>query len=170
MGRWLAALEKRENAPEAHLQNPQKYPEPIFEGFEGSRSGDIANFFGDARPVLRVLRVLRVPLSGENENFSADPAAFEERAAFLEYDCGLQREDAKRQAAAETGYALPKSDAEVYADALRLIEPCGYGPVAIFLGWGAARAANAEDVLRKAGRIVYDATGRGKLSTPRETE
>lgn len=55
----------------------------------------------------------------------------------------------------------PKSDAELYAEALRRIEPCGNGPVAAFLGWGMTRAANAETVLREAGRIKYDHTGRG---------
>jgi hypothetical protein len=54
-----------------------------------------------------------------------------------------------------------KSDAELYAGALRRIQPCGYGPVAAFLGWGMTRAANAETVLREAGRIRYDHTGRG---------
>lgn len=54
-------------------------------------------------------------------------------------------------------------DADRYADVLRHIGPCGYGPIAVFLGWGATRAANAEEVLRKAGRIIYDHTGRGTL-------
>ncbi|MCO5083865.1 MAG: hypothetical protein M9955_19685 [Rhizobiaceae bacterium] len=56
---------------------------------------------------------------------------------------------------------VQKSDAELYAEALRRIQPCGYGPVAAFLGWGMTRAANAETVLREAGRIRYDHTGRG---------
>jgi hypothetical protein len=43
-----------------------------------------------------------------------------------------------------------KLDAEVYADTLQLIGPCGYGPVAVFLGWGATRTANAEAELRQA--------------------
>jgi len=57
-----------------------------------------------------------------------------------------------------------KSDAEAYANALRLHGPCGYGAIAAALGWGAGRASVAEIELRKAGRIVYpDKTGRGWL-------
>jgi len=54
-------------------------------------------------------------------------------------------------------------DAEAYALALRQIAPCGYGAVARHLGWGATRAGQAETILRLAGRIVYDRTGRGRL-------
>lgn len=57
----------------------------------------------------------------------------------------------------------PAKDAEAYAMALREIGPCGYGAVARRLGWGATRAGQAEAVLRLAGRIVYDRTGRGRL-------
>lgn len=57
-----------------------------------------------------------------------------------------------------------KPDVEHYADALRLIGPCGYGPVAVLLGWGATRAADAEVELRQQGRVVYDRTGRGRLA------
>lgn len=57
----------------------------------------------------------------------------------------------------------PGSDADQYAEALRQIGPCGYGPIAIFLGWGVTRTANAEEALRKAGKIIYDRTGRGIL-------
>lgn len=54
-------------------------------------------------------------------------------------------------------------DAEAYVRALREIGPCGYGAIARHLGWGATRAGQAETVLRLAGRIVYDRTGRGRL-------
>lgn len=57
----------------------------------------------------------------------------------------------------------PRSDADQYAEALHYIGPCGYGPIAVVLGWGVTRTANAEDELRKAGRIIYDQTGRGTL-------
>lgn len=57
----------------------------------------------------------------------------------------------------------PTKDAEAYALALREIAPCGYGAVARHLGWGATRAGQAETILRLAGRIVYDRTGRGRL-------
>lgn len=57
----------------------------------------------------------------------------------------------------------PAKDAEAYASALREIAPCGYGAVARHLGWGATRAGQAETILRLAGRIVYDRTGRGRL-------
>ena len=57
----------------------------------------------------------------------------------------------------------PAKDAEAYALALQDIAPCGYGAVARHLGWGATRAGQAETILRLAGRIVYDRTGRGLL-------
>jgi len=160
MGRWLAALKKHENPPETNRQNPQKCPEPIFVGFVGDASSHNQKN-SDAPEAF--LSVLSVPVSGKSENSQPDPHAYEERAAILEYDAGLCRSDAERQAAVETGYQPePKSDAEAYLDALREIGPCGYGPVAVFLGWGAGRASAAEIELRQAGRIVYDRTGRGK--------
>ena len=55
----------------------------------------------------------------------------------------------------------PKSDAELYADALKRHSPGSYGSIGIVLGWGMTRAANAETILREAGRIKYDHTGRG---------
>ena len=64
-----------------------------------------------------------------------------------------------------------RSDAEAYADALRLHGPCGYGGIAAALGWGAGRASVAEIELRKADRIVYpDKTGRGWLVEKGEPE
>ena len=57
----------------------------------------------------------------------------------------------------------PVTDAETYARALSEMGPCGYGAVARHLGWGATRAGQAADVLRLAGRVIYDRTGRGRL-------
>lgn len=159
MGRWLTALKKHENPPETNPQNLHKSPEPIIEGFEGAASGDLVNFSDKAEPFLRVLTV---PVSGNCENSPPDPDAFEERLAILEYDAGLSRAEAEQLAIAGDDTA-PKTDAELYADALRQIEPCGYGPVAVFLGWGAGRASAAECELRQAGRLAYDNTGRGRL-------
>lgn len=59
--------------------------------------------------------------------------------------------------------AVQKSDAELYADALRTHGPTSYGAVGVILGWGMARASRAETVLRNAGRIQYDNAGRGCL-------
>lgn len=168
MGRWLAALKKHENPLVTNRQNRQN---PVSGGsvsFVSPSSEDFASFSdrrdGDADGVLSVLSV---PVSRESEISPADHQAdFEERAAILECDAGLCRADAERQAATETGQIClvsPKSDTELYADALWKIEPCGYGPVAVFLGWGAGRASAAECELRQAGRIAYDHTGRGRL-------
>lgn len=64
-----------------------------------------------------------------------------------------------------------KSDVEVYADALRLHGPSGYGGLAAVLGWGVGRASLAEIELRKTGRIIYpDKTGRGCLAGEGEPE
>lgn len=54
-------------------------------------------------------------------------------------------------------------DAETYAEALRLHGPTSYGAIARILGWGATRAGQAEEAVRKAGRIAYDRTGMGRL-------
>ncbi|MEZ5782748.1 MAG: hypothetical protein R3D70_14225 [Rhizobiaceae bacterium] len=54
-----------------------------------------------------------------------------------------------------------RSDAELYADALKRHSRGSYGSIGVVLGWGRTRAANAETVLREAGRIRYDQTGRG---------
>lgn len=59
--------------------------------------------------------------------------------------------------------APAKSDAEIYADALRIYGPSSYGALACVLGWGAGRSSAAETVLRKAGRIAYNRIGKGTL-------
>lgn len=168
MGRWLAALKKHESGQEPNRQNRQN---PLFDGSVSFVSSDIGVRASFPEPIPAradgVLSVLSVPVWGENENSSApDPddlkASFAERAAILEYDDGLPRAEAEQLAVVGDDPA-PKPDAELYADALRICGPCGYGPVAVFLGWGATRAANAEAVLRAANRIAYDRTGRGQL-------
>lgn len=59
--------------------------------------------------------------------------------------------------------APAKSDAEIYADALRIYGPSSYGALACILGWGAGRSHVAEGILRKAGRIAYNNHGKGTL-------
>lgn len=59
--------------------------------------------------------------------------------------------------------APAKSDAEIYADALRTYGPSSYGALACILGWGAGRSHVAESILRKAGRISYNIHGKGTL-------
>lgn len=168
MSRWLAALKKHERGPEPNRQNRQNPRLDSSVSFVSPDIGVRANF-PEPTPVSEdgFLSVLSVPVWGQNENSSApDPdgmkASFAERAAILEYDAGLPRTEAERLAAIGDDPA-PKPDAEMYADALRICGPCGYGPVAVFLGWGATRAANAEAELRAANRISYDRTGRGQL-------
>ena len=162
MGRWLTALKKHESPPETNRQNPFSDSSVSFVSL---LSEDFANY-SDPRGD-NGKGVLSVPVSRECEISPADRQAdFEERAAILECDGGLSRADAERQAATETRQirpVSPQTDAELYADALRQIEPCGYGPVAVFLCWGAGRASAAECELRQAGRIAYDHTGRGRL-------
>jgi hypothetical protein len=110
MGRWLAALRsderKSEIATDANLQNPQNLPGKGFEGFEGSRSspfGEIA-----ASPVMG-FEGFEGSSSEQIPNFDhlSDrsgwdegdwQAAFDERAAILEFDEGLHRAEAARLA------------------------------------------------------------------------
>lgn len=161
MGRWLTALKKHETPTETNRQNRQKSSEANFVGFVGSGLGRNQKI---CEPTNGLLSVLSVPLSGEIEKSPPDPDAFKERAAKLEHDAGLSPAEAERHAIAEAGQAIsPKTDAEAYADALREIGPCGYGPIAVYLGWGATKAGQVEVELRQAGRIIYDNTGRGRL-------
>lgn len=168
MGRWLTALKKHDSPPETNRQNRQNPGSDSSVSFVSPHSEGFANF-SDCRidNGKGVLSVLSVPVSRESEISPAyRQADFEERAAILEYNADLSRADAERQAAMETRQirpVSPQTDAELYADALRQIEPCGYGPVAVFLGWGAGRASAAECELRQAGKIAYDHTGRGRL-------
>src|SRR5437667_124517 len=71
MGRWLAGLrsseKKSENAPTMHPQNPQNPPCRSFEGFEGSLTGPSADFLAH----------------WDDHDWQA---AFDERAAILEFD------------------------------------------------------------------------------------
>ncbi len=56
------------------------------------------------------------------------------------------------------------SDAEMYADALRVHGPMSYGMAMEKLGWGATRAGQAESVLWNAGHIRFNALGRAVLA------
>lgn len=58
------------------------------------------------------------------------------------------------------------NDVDNYAEALSRIGPCGYGGIAHHLGWDATHAGQAETVLRLAGKLVYDNTGRARLREP----
>ncbi len=133
-------------------------------------------------------------LSGENSQAEAAPAApgpedvhaeFEERAAILECDAGLSREEAERQAAGSAlsnAFDISKrtaitakgdlhrdmkfapvvqpSDPETYIEALRVHGPMTYGMAMRVLGWGGTRAGQAETALRAAGRITLSNHGR----------
>lgn len=54
-------------------------------------------------------------------------------------------------------------DVAKFADALRRNGPTSYGALAVKLGWGATRAGQTEEALRKAERIAYDNFGMGRL-------
>jgi hypothetical protein len=137
-------------------------------------------------------------LAGENSQAGAAPAAsdpedvhaeFEERAAILECDAGLPREEAERQAAgsalsnaldiskrtviAAKGVlrrdmkfdpAVRPDDPETYVEALRVHGPMTYGMAMRVLGWGGTRAGQAETALRAAGRITINNHGRAVLT------
>ncbi len=75
----------------------------------------------------------------------------------------IQQVEAAQSASDPVPVISPKSDAELYSDALKRHSPGSYGSIGVVLGWGMTRAANAEAILREAGRIRYDHTGRGVL-------
>lgn len=116
-------------------------------------------------------------------------AEYEERAAILQYDGGLSREEAERQAAGGDLSAMadiPKrtaiaakgdlrrdmkfapvvqpDDPETYVEALRVHGPMTYGMAMRVLGWGGTRAGQAETALRAAGRITLNNHGRAVLT------
>jgi hypothetical protein len=169
MGRWLDALKKHENAQEDHPQNPQKLPKKDFEGFEGPSSGEVEEYSKhDERAPASFLKASRTPLSGETLSSYDSDGDSEERAAILEYDAGLSRDEAERTAAFHNG-AAPiggKLDIERYAEALKQHGPTSYGAIGVILGWGMTRSAEAETILRKAGLIQYDNAGRGRYVGP----
>jgi hypothetical protein len=83
-----------------HPQNPQKPPRrPAtkipFEGFEGTPSMSTWKFFV---PGSLPWEVGRRSLAQGREAVRARVEAFEERAAIMEFDGGLPREEAERQA------------------------------------------------------------------------
>lgn len=137
-------------------------------------------------------------LAGENSQAGTDPAAsdpedlqaeLEERAAILECDAGLSREEAERQAAGvklsnafdiskrtaiaakgdlrrdmKFDPAVRPGDPETYVEALRVHGPMTYGMAMRILGWGGTRAGQAETALRAAGRITLNNHGRAVLT------
>ncbi|CAM5578872.1 hypothetical protein ATER59S_05048 [Aquamicrobium terrae] len=137
-------------------------------------------------------------LAGENSQAGTDPAAsdpedlqaeLKERAAILECDAGLSREEAERQAAGvnlsskldisertaiaakgdlrrdmKFDPAVRPGDPETYVEALRVHGPMTYGMAMRVLGWGGTRAGQAETALRAAGRITLNNHGRAVLT------
>lgn len=55
-------------------------------------------------------------------------------------------------------------DLEIYAEALRIHGPMSYGMAMRVLHWGGTRAGQSENILRLAGRIVFNKQGRAILS------
>lgn len=113
MGRWLAALrvdeKKPETATDANRQNPQNPPEQGFGGFGGSSSEEIKKFTPETGEGFGGFGG---SASGHIQNFYSLPdragwddedwqAAFDERAAILEFDAGLTRAEAERLAGVE---------------------------------------------------------------------
>lgn len=78
MGRWLALL--RDESAHTPSVLTDKTPTTQAEG------------------VLQVLSVPREGVSANSAGAAADIEAFEERAAILEFDAGLPRDEAERQA------------------------------------------------------------------------
>ncbi len=113
---------------------------------------------------------------------------FEERAAILEHEGGLPRQEAERLALAQTGIevdagstpaepmrssdvssqapcqapepATPENDGKAMLALLAREGPMSYGVAARALGWGATRAWQAGARLKAVGRIRHDYLGR----------
>ena len=93
MGRWIAALKKRENATGTNRQNPQNLSDEGFVGFVGALPGHIAKILQtDAHCLAIGLTDYADPASAADYDRWVE---FEERAAILEYDGGYSREEAE---------------------------------------------------------------------------
>ncbi|PYE88774.1 hypothetical protein [Phyllobacterium leguminum] len=143
MGRWLEALKDAKTYPRQTDKTDKNTETPF-------------------------LSVLSVPSGAENENFSADREASDKSE--------------KPNAPLERGRVIPfpgaewspdttpkPDDPERYADALLAYGPMSYGMAMRILGWGGTRAGQAEDALRKQGRIAFDKFGRAVLKTEDKT-
>lgn len=98
----------------------------------------------------------------ENRNSLPDTRQKPYKRGFLPVLAGCRVKEINVES--DTDNTAPvKSDAEIYADALRIYGPSSYGALACVLGWGAGRSSAAETVLRKAGRIAYNRIGKGTL-------
>ena len=93
MGRWIAALKKREKATQPNRQNPQNLSDRGFVGFVGAGPGHIAEILKpDGSIAIGLPDHAGKPASAADHDRWVE---FEERAAILEYDGGFSREEAE---------------------------------------------------------------------------
>ncbi len=182
MGRWLDALKKRENAPDA---NPQKYQKSDMANFDTFETAGFMDLQKNSDPKkitetapdgadktdntsqMVVSSVLSVPTGSENENCSGDQRPTpegEKREEPLFFSHPTQESERRRVIPFPGREWKPDTkirpdDPERYVDALRVHGPASYGMMMRILGWGGTRAGRAEDELQKQGRIAFDKRG-----------
>ncbi|KAB0571092.1 hypothetical protein [Brucella pituitosa] len=146
MGRWLDALKKHENAPDANPQNPQNSTNRGFEGFESFNSTDLeknSNAASDGLEAAKDNQKTEEPL------FLRQSKGESERRRVIPFPGREWTPDGK----------IRPDDPERYLDALRLHGPMSYGMAMRVLQWGGTRAGQAEDALLEQGRIKFNKRG-----------
>lgn len=146
MGRWLDALKKHENAPDANPQNPQNSANRGFEGFESFHSTDLQKKSG---AISDETQATQGNQKTEEPLFLRQSREGSERRRVIPFPGREWTPDTK----------IRPDDPERYLDALRLHGPMSYGMAMHVLQWGGTRAGQAEDVLLKQGRIKFDKRG-----------
>jgi hypothetical protein len=146
MGRWLDALKKHENAPNANPQKYQKSDLANFDTFETAKSADLEEKLesaaSDQRKPIETGKHEEPLLAGQSNEKT-------ERRRIIPFPGREWTPDAK----------IRSDDPEIYLEALRLHGPMSYGMAMRVLQWGGTRAGRAEDALLEQVRIKFNERG-----------
>lgn len=146
MGRWLDALKKHENTPDANPQNPQNSANIGFEGFESFNS---ANLQKNSDAVSDEKQAAQHSQKKEEPLFLSQSKDGSERRRVIPFPGREWKPDTK----------IRPDDPERYLDALRAQGSASYGMMMRILEWGGTRAGQAEDALLLQGRIKFNERG-----------
>jgi len=184
MGKWLSVLKNIKNKEIPNTQNPQNSEKCIFDDFEGSRyeqkqEKNNAVCLYDDELDRRKEREAVLEYDGGYSRDEAERIAGVETSAPMLTNVNIFNDamsatllknvetfnrPKQPQPYPEITYDMKseQDDDETYLKALQLHGAMSYGMVMRVLGWGGTRAANAEDQLREAGRITFNALGRAE--------